>query len=227
MVPLPESTLLALREYYKTHRNKKWIFPAEGKNHSQAATADKPMSDIATTMIYTHVLARPDVRVVSSPLDRLERNEPGGNASERNASERNASVRNASVRNKIEGNAMQGNALGISALGISALERPVSRVEDVGSHGTECRATLEQIAELPKPIDCPTTTANMELELELATAFYVTRKIRLKAKVGMARKHTTIPGQKPPNCKAIAASKNMMLRIACLMAGTNVPTLGD
>jgi integron integrase len=30
-------------------------------------------SDIATTMIYTHVLARPDVRVVS-PLDRLEMN---------------------------------------------------------------------------------------------------------------------------------------------------------
>ena len=28
-------------------------------------------SDIATTMIYTHVLARPDVRVVR-PLDRLE-----------------------------------------------------------------------------------------------------------------------------------------------------------
>ncbi len=30
-------------------------------------------SDISTTMIYTHVLARPDIRVVS-PLDRLERN---------------------------------------------------------------------------------------------------------------------------------------------------------
>ena len=98
-------------------------------------------------MIYTHVLARPDVRVVS-PLDRLERNEPGGNASERNASERNASV-----RNKIEGDAMQGNALGISALGISALERPDCRVEDVGSHGTECRATLVQIAELPVPVE--------------------------------------------------------------------------
>jgi hypothetical protein len=28
-------------------------------------------SDISTTMIYTHVLARPDIRVVS-PLDRLE-----------------------------------------------------------------------------------------------------------------------------------------------------------
>jgi integrase/recombinase XerD len=45
LVPLPESTLQVLREYYKTHRNKKWIFPTEGKNHSQAATAENPMSD--------------------------------------------------------------------------------------------------------------------------------------------------------------------------------------
>jgi site-specific recombinase XerD len=45
LVPLPESTLLILREYYKTHRNKTWIFPTEGKNHSQASTADKPMSE--------------------------------------------------------------------------------------------------------------------------------------------------------------------------------------
>jgi len=35
-------------------------------------------SDIATTMIYTHVLAMPDVRVVS-PLDRLVGNEAVGN----------------------------------------------------------------------------------------------------------------------------------------------------
>ena len=41
-------------------------------------------SDIKTTMIYTHVLSRPDIRVVS-PLDRLE-----GNGAERNAIERNA-----------------------------------------------------------------------------------------------------------------------------------------
>ena len=41
-------------------------------------------SDIKTTMIYTQVLSRPDIRVVS-PLDRLERD-----AAERNALERNA-----------------------------------------------------------------------------------------------------------------------------------------
>lgn len=56
MVPLPESTLLALRAYYKTHRNKKWIFPTEGKNHSQAATADKPMSDSSVQGVIKAVL---------------------------------------------------------------------------------------------------------------------------------------------------------------------------
>ena len=45
LVPLPESTLQVLREYYKTHRNKNWIFPTEGKNHSQAPTAENPMSE--------------------------------------------------------------------------------------------------------------------------------------------------------------------------------------
>ena len=45
LVPLPESTLQVLREYYKTHRNKDWIFPTEGKNHSQAPTAENPMSE--------------------------------------------------------------------------------------------------------------------------------------------------------------------------------------
>ncbi len=29
-VPLPEITLLALRKYYKTHHNPKWIFTALG-----------------------------------------------------------------------------------------------------------------------------------------------------------------------------------------------------
>jgi site-specific recombinase XerD len=45
LVPLPESTLQVLREYYKTHRNKDWIFPTEGKNHSQAPTAENPMGE--------------------------------------------------------------------------------------------------------------------------------------------------------------------------------------
>lgn len=45
LVPLPQATLEHLRAFYKTHRNPDWIFPAEGRNHSMASTATKPMSE--------------------------------------------------------------------------------------------------------------------------------------------------------------------------------------
>ena len=45
VVPLPRITLLTLREYYKTHRNPKWMFPALGHdNGKHANTAKKPIS---------------------------------------------------------------------------------------------------------------------------------------------------------------------------------------
>ena len=37
MVPLPKITLLTLRKYYKTHLNRKWIFPALGRNGGKNA----------------------------------------------------------------------------------------------------------------------------------------------------------------------------------------------
>jgi site-specific recombinase XerD len=40
-VPLPQPTLLLLREYYKTHRNPDWIFPA-GQKHSGLGIAKSP-----------------------------------------------------------------------------------------------------------------------------------------------------------------------------------------
>jgi integrase/recombinase XerD len=46
MVPLPKVTLTALREYYKTHRNPKWIFPALGHNNGKDARfAEDHVSD--------------------------------------------------------------------------------------------------------------------------------------------------------------------------------------
>ena len=42
-VPLPSSTLRALREYWATHRHPSWLFPATGRDHRRAATADHPM----------------------------------------------------------------------------------------------------------------------------------------------------------------------------------------
>jgi site-specific recombinase XerD len=45
-VPLPKIALSAMREYYKTHRNPKWIFPALGHNGGKnAGTAKGTVSD--------------------------------------------------------------------------------------------------------------------------------------------------------------------------------------
>ncbi len=43
-VPLPDSTLLLLRSYWKTHRNKNLLFPALGRGQNRGATATTPMS---------------------------------------------------------------------------------------------------------------------------------------------------------------------------------------
>jgi integrase/recombinase XerD len=43
-VPLPEATLMRLRAYWKTHRNKTWLFPATGRDHKHSSTATSPMS---------------------------------------------------------------------------------------------------------------------------------------------------------------------------------------
>lgn len=45
MVPLPEMALQALRQFWVTHRNPLWLFPAEGRNRKRAATAQLPMSE--------------------------------------------------------------------------------------------------------------------------------------------------------------------------------------
>ena len=43
-LPLPQSTLLALRQFWSTHRNGVWLFPAEGRNHTDGWAATTPMS---------------------------------------------------------------------------------------------------------------------------------------------------------------------------------------
>lgn len=45
LVPLPPKTLGLMRQYWARHRNPNWIFPYEGRDHKQAATSDKPMSE--------------------------------------------------------------------------------------------------------------------------------------------------------------------------------------
>ena len=43
-VPLPPTTLAALRAFWKTHRNPVLLFPAEGRNHQDGSTSTTPMS---------------------------------------------------------------------------------------------------------------------------------------------------------------------------------------
>lgn len=43
-VPLPPSTLATLRYFWVSHRNPKYIFPAEGRDHQDGSTSNTPMS---------------------------------------------------------------------------------------------------------------------------------------------------------------------------------------
>lgn len=43
-VPLPEATLLSMRDYWKTHKNPKWIFPALGRGCKEGPSAQDPMN---------------------------------------------------------------------------------------------------------------------------------------------------------------------------------------
>ena len=43
-VPLPVRTLSVLRQYWATHRNPVWLFPATGRDHDEAVSAAEPMA---------------------------------------------------------------------------------------------------------------------------------------------------------------------------------------
>lgn len=46
-VPLPTSTLHLLRQYWATHRHQRFLFPADGRNHTGMSTAKTTMSPTA------------------------------------------------------------------------------------------------------------------------------------------------------------------------------------
>jgi len=45
IVPLPHYTLKILREHYKTHRNKQFVFPAPGRGAHKEAFSEQPLPD--------------------------------------------------------------------------------------------------------------------------------------------------------------------------------------
>lgn len=53
-LPLPESTLLMLREFWKTHRHERFLFPADGRNH-RGVSHLKGISEAKTSMSPTAV----------------------------------------------------------------------------------------------------------------------------------------------------------------------------
>lgn len=44
-IPLPPKTLIMLRDYWRTHRNPKWLFPATGRSRNDGPTATEPMAE--------------------------------------------------------------------------------------------------------------------------------------------------------------------------------------
>jgi len=44
-IPLPDTTLALLRNWYRTHRNPRWIFPAPGRSGQEGPTANNPVSE--------------------------------------------------------------------------------------------------------------------------------------------------------------------------------------
>jgi len=45
LIPISDGALHALREYYKTHRNQVWLFPALGRRCADGPNADRPVSE--------------------------------------------------------------------------------------------------------------------------------------------------------------------------------------
>ena len=68
-VPLPKITLLALRKYYKTHRNPKWLFPALGQNGGKdARSAKKHVSDSGVQGVLRSTLKRMNFKNMFTPM---------------------------------------------------------------------------------------------------------------------------------------------------------------
>ena len=67
-VPIPDDLLILLRDFWKTHRNPVWIFPAVGRNMTQAPVSTKPMSKTGVRDAFNRSVAqakitKPDLRI--------------------------------------------------------------------------------------------------------------------------------------------------------------------
>ena len=61
-VPMPENTLLKLREYWKTHKNKNLLFPARGRGGIHAPVSIVPMSHSSLQMAFRKALEESGIK---------------------------------------------------------------------------------------------------------------------------------------------------------------------
>jgi len=58
VIPLPESTLQVLRQYWKTHRNPVWLFPALGRDGKGGPSAQRPVRAVTVQGALRRTLKR-------------------------------------------------------------------------------------------------------------------------------------------------------------------------
>ena len=51
-VPLPQGTLLMLRNFWKTHRNKVWLFPAPGRSGTHMPESNRPLPISSVQIVF-------------------------------------------------------------------------------------------------------------------------------------------------------------------------------
>jgi integrase/recombinase XerD len=51
-VPLPQGTLLMLRDFWKTHRNKVWLFPAPGRSGTHMPESNRPLPISSVQIVF-------------------------------------------------------------------------------------------------------------------------------------------------------------------------------
>jgi len=51
-VPLPKGTLLLLRDFWKTHRNKVWLFPAPGRSGTHMPESNRPLPISSVQIVF-------------------------------------------------------------------------------------------------------------------------------------------------------------------------------
>jgi site-specific recombinase XerD len=61
-VPLPQATLFLLREFWSTHRNPVWLFPAPGRGGVSMPTAQRPMPVSSVQIAFKQALRDSKVR---------------------------------------------------------------------------------------------------------------------------------------------------------------------